>query len=125
MNGPDGRIQDAELEIMRVLWENGGTLPLIDIRHELSIRRGWEDSTIKTLVRRLQQKGAVRLERRGVYSALVTEDAYKQRSARAFVDKLFAGSAKQLVASMVQGGQLNKQDIAELAALLKAGEQDE
>lgn len=123
MNGT--QIQDAELEIMRVLWENGGTLPLMDIRRELSQRRGWEDSTVKTLVRRLQQKGAVSLARRGVYTAIVSEEAYRQSSARAFVNKLFAGSAKQLVASMVQGGQLNKQDIAELAELLKAGERVE
>lgn len=58
------------------------------------------------MLRRLQPKGAVRLKRRGVYSALITEKEYHQWSAHTFVNKLFAGSVKKLVASLVSGGQL-------------------
>lgn len=116
-----GKIQDSELEVMRVLWAAERALPLIEIRHVLSARCGWEDSTIKTLLRRLQAKGIVQLERRGVYSAVITEDEYNQWSTHAFVNKIFAGSAKNLVASLVLGGQLDEKDIAELSAMFNAG----
>ena len=116
------KIQNAELEVMRVLWENGGTLPLIDIRRAIQSRCNWEYSTIKTLVARLQAKGIVRLVRRGVYAAVVSEEEYAQCSTRAFIDKVFAGSAKKLMASMVSGGQLSKADIAELSVILGGGE---
>ena len=122
MNELAGRIQDSELEVMRVLWEAGDTLPLIEIRRILSTRCGWEDSTIKTLLRRLQVKGAVRLEKRGVYSAVIMEKEYNQWSTHAFVNKLFAGSAKKLVASLVSGGQLNEKDIQELSEMFNSGE---
>jgi len=125
MNKLAGKIQDAELEVMRVLWDAGKALPLIEIRHELSERCGWEDSTIKTLLRRLQAKGIVKLEQRGIYSAVVTEQEYNQWAMHTFVNKIFEGSAKKLVAALVSDGQLDEKDIAELSAMFNAGGKDE
>jgi BlaI family penicillinase repressor len=122
MNKPAGKIQDSELEVMRVLWEARDALPLIDIRRVLSERCGWDDSTIKTLLRRLQAKDAVKLERRGVYSAVVTQEEYNRYSMQAFVNKIFAGSAKKLVATLVSDGQLDENDIAELSAMFNEEE---
>ena len=121
MSNLANKIQDSELEVMRVLWENGGTLPLFDIRRALQTRSSWDDSTMKTLVRRLQQKGVVQLVRRGVYTAVVSESEYTKWSTQAFVDKIFAGSAKKLVATMVSSGHLSKEDITELSAILEEG----
>jgi len=120
-----GKIQDSELEVMRVLWEHGGTLPLIDIRHALQARSSWEDSTMKTLVRRLQQKGVIQLVRRGVYTAVISEDDYARWSTQSFVNKIFAGSAKKLIATMVSSGQMSKEDITELSSILEDGDGDE
>ncbi len=120
-----GKIQDAELEIMRVLWAADEPVALIDIRRELSARCGWEDSTIKTLLRRLCTKGIVKLERRGIYSAIVTEAEYNQWSTRNYVGKVFEGSAKKLVASLLSNGQLSAEDIAELSAMFNKEDQDE
>ena len=125
MNISAGKIQDAELEIMRVLWTADEPAALIDIRRELSARCGWEDSTIKTLLRRLCTKGIVKLERRGVYSAIVTEAEYNQWSTRNYVGKVFEGSAKKLVASLLSNGQLSAEDIAELTAMFNKEGQDE
>ena len=66
MNEQAGKIQDAELEIMKTLSAAGEPMQLADIRRELAERRGWEDSTVKTLLRRLETKGAVKLQSRGV-----------------------------------------------------------
>ncbi len=125
MNKLAGKIQDSELEVMRVLWEAGDALPLIEIRRVLSDRCGWEDSTIKTLLRRLHTKDIVKLEKRGVYSAVVTEEEYNQWSTHAFVNKIFAGSAKKLVASLVSDGQLDEKDVAALSAMFNAGDHHE
>ncbi len=125
MNELAGKIQDSELEVMRVLWGAGKALPLIEIRSILSARCGWEDSTIKTLLRRLQAKNIVRLERRGVYSAMITEEEYNQWSTHSFMKKVFAGSAKKLVASLVSDGQLDEKDIEELSAMFNRGKKNE
>lgn len=119
-----GKIQNSELEVMRVLWAAGEPMPLIEIRRVLSARCKWEDSTVKTLLRRLQTKGAVKLEKRGIYNAVISEKEYKKWSTNAFLDKIFAGSAKKLVASLVSDGQLSKNDIAELYKMFNEGKQE-
>lgn len=119
------KIQDAELEVMRVLWEAGEPLPLIEIRRILAERTEWEDPTIKTLLRRLHSKGIVKLERRGVYSAVVTEREYCDWSTNVFLNKLYHGSAKHLVASLFAGGKLDDKDIEELRAMFHVEEPHE
>ncbi len=118
MCGSAEKIQDAELEVMQVLWDSPQPVPLAELRRVLGQQRGWEDSTVKTLLRRLCGKGAVALERRGMYRAVLTRAEYSRWSARRLVGKLFDGSAKQLVASLLSDGQLSEADIAELSALL-------
>ena len=112
-------IQDAELAVLQVLWEAGEPLPLARILTALHARRGWADSTVKTLLRRLQEKGAVRLEKRGVYAAAIGQKDYHGAANRSFLDKLYQGSAKNLVASLVQEGRLTQADIAELTAMFR------
>jgi BlaI family penicillinase repressor len=102
---------------MKTLWRAGEPEPLIEIRRELAERRGWDDSTVKTLLRRLESKGAVRLVRRGVYEAVLTREEYSAWSTQAFINKIYSGSAKKLVASLVSEGKLSAEDIAELSAM--------
>lgn len=119
------KIQDSELEIMHVLWKADRSVALSEIRHELSQKCGWEDSTIKTLLRRLCNKGAVELKSRGVYSAVISEKEYDKWSIRCYVSKVFLGSAKKLVASLVEDGQLTVEDIEELAYMFNEEQTNE
>ena len=112
-------IQDAELAVLQVLWEAGEPLPLAQILTALHARRGWADSTVKTLLRRLQEKGAVTLQKRGVYAAAIAREDYRGAANHSFLQKLYQGSAKSLVASLVQEGKLTQEDIAELTALFR------
>ncbi len=114
------RIQDSELDILRVFWAAGTPLPLVELCRSLNASRGWADSTTKTLLRRMQEKGLVELVRRGVYRPLVTEAECGRRSASTLVQQLFGGSARSLVAALVDEGQLTEQDLAELSAMFNA-----
>lgn len=122
MGNKVNNIQDSELEVMQVLWAADGPMPLAQIRAILHERCHWEDSTIKTLLRRLQAKNAVELVSRGMYAPLVPQEDYNQRSARNFVDKIFAGSARDLVAALVEEGSLSAADLAELSAMFRVEE---
>lgn len=108
------KIQDSELEVMHILWRRNEAVPLIDLRRELKEKCDWEDSTVKTLLRRLCEKGAVELESRGMYRAIIPEEEYNRFSVRRYINKVFEGSAKKLVASLVSDKQLDENDIAEL-----------
>lgn len=119
-----GRITDAELAVMRVIWRAEGPLPLTEIRKAVSRQCGWEATTIKTLVARLVKKGVLRQQRREVYyyAAAVSERAYNAYATEAFLDKVYAGSAGSLVASLVTEQRLSQADVAGLRALLEGGQ---
>jgi BlaI family penicillinase repressor len=121
------KITESELEILRVLWSSQEALPVAVIRQTLEKSSEWESSTIKTLLRRLFEKGAVSAVKKDVfyYSPLVTEDEYNNYVTQNMIDRLYSGSARNLVASLVNGHKLNRQDIEELRAMFKAGGRDE
>ena len=116
-------ISGSELEIMRVLWESGEPMPVSEIRKALAQRKGWEATTVKTLVQRLVSKGAVRQEKRDVfhYSALIGEEEYGRWATDDLVRRLYRGSARDLVAALVKSDGLTPDDIDELRELLREG----
>ncbi|MGI6588438.1 MAG: BlaI/MecI/CopY family transcriptional regulator [Peptococcia bacterium] len=121
------KITDAEAEVMRVLWEAGCELPLAEIRKTLEQTSNWEASTIKTLLRRLCDKGVVAATKKEVfyYRPLVSEAEYNEYTTQGLIDRLYAGSAKNLVTALLDSKKLDDTDIEELRSLFKVGEQDE
>ncbi len=119
-----GKITDSELEVMKLLWQAPDALPVTVIRESLQKTRGWEPATIKTLVTRLVSKGAVRQEKRNVYyySPLISEAEYHTWAAGDLVDRLFQGSARDLVATLVRSDGLTKEDIDELQRMFRVEE---
>lgn len=110
------KITDSELEVMKVLWEAGQPLTITDIRQTLQEKKGWESTTIKTLVQRLCNKGAVLQEKKKVflYTPAVSESAYNQWATGNLIQKLYRGSARNLVAALVHSDSLTKEDVEEL-----------
>lgn len=118
------KISDSELEVLEVLWQAGKPLPIGPIRKTLTEERGWDGSTIKTLLRRLCEKGAVEAEKREAfyYSPLLSREAYRSWSTQSLIQRVYRGNARALVASLVQGDQLTRSDLEELRALLEVGD---
>ena len=118
------KISESELEVMHVLWEAGDALPITEIRQLLQERKGWEATTIKTLVQRLVAKGVLGQEKRKVfyYRPRVSEEEYNDWAVSGLVHRLFRGSAKALVATLVKSDGLSDTDIAELRELFKVEE---
>ena len=124
MNKSVEKISDSELEVMRVLWEAGDALPITEIRRSLQSSKGWEATTIKTLVQRLCAKGVLAQEKRNVfyYSPLVSEQEYNDWATGDLIRKLYRGSAKELVAALVRSDGLSKSDVDELRDMFKVEE---
>ena len=118
------RISGSELEVMKVLWETEDALSLTDIRTTLQERFEWSDPTVKTLVRRLCEKDAVAQEKRKVffYSPRITEEEYNAWAAKDLVNRLFKGSARNLVAALVKSDGLTEEDLGELRRMFKVEE---
>lgn len=123
------QISDSELELMKIVWANGGTALYAHIMEELT-RLGytWQKNTVITLLSRLVEKGLLRtskLGRRNEYTAIVTEATYQAAQTRTFLDKLYAGSAKGLVATLIQTDLLSAEDYAQLKTFWEEGRDGE
>ena len=110
------KITDSELEVMRVLWEAEAPLPISDIRVALQERKGWEPTTIKTLVQRLCNKHALAQEKQNVfyYRPLISREEYQNWATNDLIRKLCRGSARNLVAALVHSDKLSNDDLQEL-----------
>ena len=115
------KITDSELEVMRILWQDNKPVPLARIKSEIAGKTKWNGDTVRTLLRRLCEKGAVSQQKREVYyyTAVVSELEYKKYSTHSLIDKLFHGSARNLVAALVENNELDEDDVDELRAMFK------
>jgi len=114
------QISDAELDVMKVLWASPG-ISATDVHDALLQRKDWSVRTVKTLLARLVEKGALSTTedgRRYLYTPAIEQRDYKAGAARQFVDRVFSGRAAPLIAHLADGRGLTKDDIAELEKLL-------
>ncbi|MEM8615759.1 MAG: BlaI/MecI/CopY family transcriptional regulator [Pseudomonadota bacterium] len=114
------QITTAELEIMKVIWKSPGS-GASEVTDALTGKQDWSSKTVKTLLSRLVEKGALETQaegRRYLYRPLIAKKDYQKFEARQFVDRLFGGKAAPLVAQLADAEGLTDDDIEELEALL-------
>ncbi len=115
-----------EIEVMDALWALGRA-SVREIQERLPEKRRPAYTTVQTIVRRLEEKGAVRQVRK-IGNAFIFEPAVSKKAAhRRLVDDLlqvFGGSARPLMAHLVESGKVSLDDIRELESLLAAHEED-
>ena len=115
------QISEAESVVMDVLWRRH-PLGAEDVVAELADSRHWQEATIKTLLNRLLNKGAIAAEREGrryLYSPLLEREAWVLEESRGLLDRLFDGRVAPLVAHFSEHSKLSRKDIAELRKLLE------
>lgn len=114
------RLPDAELEVMKALWQAKDPLTRAELEQALA-GNGWAGTTLLTLLSRLEGKGYVAREREGRgyrYRAVLTRREYLPVESRSALGRMFAGSARNLVAAMAETHDLTDSDIDELADYL-------
>ncbi|MCM8557370.1 BlaI/MecI/CopY family transcriptional regulator [Sphingomicrobium sediminis] len=118
----DKRVSEAELDIMETLWSSTGAMTANEVADKVAPKRGWSLPTVKTMLSRLSQKGAVRYEaegRRYLYTAAIERTAYVGGESRRLVERLFGGKLSPMIARLAEDDALTPDDIAEIEALLK------
>ena len=115
------QISEAESVVMDVLWR---THPLgaEDVVLALADRQDWQEATIKTLLNRLLNKGAISAAKEGrryLYSPLLRREDWVLEESRGLLDRLFDGRVAPLVAHFSEQRKLSRKDIAELRKLLE------
>lgn len=115
------QISEAESVVMDVLWQRH-PLAADDVVAALADARNWQEATIKTLLNRLLNKGAVTAEkdgRRYLYAPVLKREEWVLGESQGLLERLFDGRVAPLVAHFSQQRKLGRKDIAELRKLLE------
>lgn len=116
------QITDAEFCVMKAVWkkEHCTSSEIID---EVSQNQDWNDKTIRTLINRLVAKKAVKAEKTTgkafIYSSLISEKDYIKEENHNFINKLYGGSVKKMLASFVENNNLTSEEIQNLRDILE------
>src|SRR5215207_3923319 len=115
------RISDTEWEIMRIVWARHPITAADIIAQLIAADSSWHPKTARTLLARLVEKKALDYEERGrsyVYEPRVTEAECVAAASGSFVERVFGGSLKPMLAHFIEQRQLTREELDDLQALL-------
>jgi len=120
------RVGAVQIRILRVLWASGRATARA-ITDELSREKDIAHSTVQTLLRKLEAKGAVGHEVEGrtfVFHPLVTEAEVCRSATRELLSRIFDGSAVGLVAHLVKHEDISADELEEIRRLIEEAEEE-
>ncbi|OPJ65335.1 BlaI/MecI/CopY family transcriptional regulator [Clostridium chromiireducens] len=117
-----GKISDAEMEIMKIIWKKNEQITTAEILEELPKENSWKVTTIMTLISRLTEKGILSVTKVGKlnnYFPKITEEEYRAIQTDNFLEDMHKGSVRNFMATLFNNKKISNKDIAELKEWLK------
>jgi BlaI family penicillinase repressor len=118
---PRSPVSDAELEVLKVLWETRAATVRDAVAALKRRRRRLAYNTVLTLLTRLREKGYVEADRREaahVFRPLVSRDELIGFSLARLADRVCDGTASPLVHALVRSQHFSADEIAHFRKLL-------
>ncbi|MEM6333919.1 MAG: BlaI/MecI/CopY family transcriptional regulator [Planctomycetota bacterium] len=116
-----------QLRIMQALWSRGEATA-VEVTESLNADptrdRPTAHSTVQTLLRQLERKGAVTHDRRGrtfVFRPLIAERDASEHAAMRVVDEMFQGSPAKLVSFLIEREQIDEDELEAIRRMIDAG----
>ena len=115
------KLSPIELKIMNELWSRG-PCSIREIHEAVSKKDRPAYTTVQTMVYRLEAKGALRRTRKignaHVFEATTTRESVQTRLLKELLG-LFGGSARPVMAHLVEMGKISREDIEDAQKLLR------
>ena len=114
-------LTELQQAILDHIWTKGSATS-DDVREGLRPTHTLKDSTVRTLLRRLEARGYLTHTTNGksfVYRAAVARHGVAARAVRQIIDRFWAGSAEQFLVGMVDEQVLDVKEIEALARKVK------
>jgi BlaI family penicillinase repressor len=118
------RMTNAEWDVMSVVWHRA-PVAATEIVQDLHGTKQWTLATVRTLLRRLVNKGALGQELEGkryLYDPLVSMEACVHQESESFWDRILGRAPSAALVHLVARAKLSKEDIQELRRILREKE---
>ncbi len=116
-------LSNLEHQLMEILWKAGpGTAE--QIREALAPKHALKDSTVRTILTRLEHKGYIRhkiASRAFVYSVVEKPRNVAVQAVRQILDRFCGGSLEQLLVGLVENEVVDREELEELARKVAKG----
>lgn len=121
------QLSNLELDVMRLIWRDKEVI-VPDLHRELERDRGLSYSTVKTIVDRLEEKGAIgRIRTYGrtiLYGPLIEEQALAKPMIRDLLRRLFGGEARPMISHLLNEAELSAEDLNYLEQVIAQKRRD-
>lgn len=120
------QITDLQLSVLRVLWREGRAT-VADVQAALADERGLAQTTVATLLARLEKRGLVTRERSGrrhVFQAAVSQRQVRTALLDTLTDGVFEGDVAALVSHLLDARDVSAGDLERVRELLHRMESD-
>ena len=114
------KLNASEWNVLNCLWENHPRT-VMQLVADLEEAVGWAKSTTITTLRRMEEKGLVRVEQAGrgkAYTPAVEREQAVIAETHSFLDRVYQGSVGLMMSAMAKRQELSAGEIAELRAIL-------
>jgi BlaI family penicillinase repressor len=121
------RISEAEWEVMKVVWAKAPVSANDVIQNLVAKDHTWHPKTVKTYLTRLVNKEVLKFHKEGrayVYVPLLNEKECVEAASKSFLERVFGGSLKPMLAHFVEREKLSRREIDELKRILDEGGKD-
>lgn len=121
------QLTELQLAILRILWDKGEAT-VQDTWEALHAERGLAQTTIATMLSRLERRGVVTRRaqaRQYHYKAAVTEQDVQHAMVGELTDRLFGGDVTALVRHLLSGSEVSPGDLAKIRAMIERAEPQE
>ncbi len=115
-------LTDLENEVMQAVWR-AEPCPVEAVYDVVSRKRDLKETTVRTLLRRLESKGYLQHESAGrayVYRATERPRSLAARAVRQIIDRFCQGSVEELVSGMVEASALSRDELDRLELFVRA-----
>jgi len=115
------RFSDAEWTVMNAVWD-GAPVTARDVLDAVGDETAWAYTTVKTMLDRLADKGALEARRSDGatrYRPAVSRDEARRSATRSLAEKAFGGALGPMVHFLLGDRRLTKRERRELERLLK------
>jgi len=112
---------ETEMEVLHLVWEFGEAT-VKDVQECILEYRKVAYTTIMTVMKNLADKGYLQYRKEGVtyvYSPAKEPDSVRFNLVKDLIKKVFKGSPKELIQTLVEGEQLTQQEIKEIKQLIE------
>ena len=121
------QLTELQLAILRILWERGEAT-VQDIWEALHPERGLAQTTVATMLSRLERRGVVTRRaqaRQYHYKAAVTEEEVQHSMVGELTERLFDGDVTALMQHLLSGNDVSPGDLAKIRAMIERAEPQE